>query len=288
MMPNQGTAAQLRSLGAVELALHRAAHHAVAARPAAALAHPAQRLHKQGPLLRPSAAGCGGTVGAEGRPLLLVPLAPAEGRGAGALPVGERVQVPAAVGEQGAAATAAGRRPAALRPSKAAMSTTAEPADLCCTAEGVIQGSCWPLTGGGGDSSGAPPAPLLAVSREQRRCAPHAGRGTYKQQSSRGDAARVSPAPADSAPHTACTPAVPKPPPAPCPPRCAAWPPARGTCGSGTSWRHRHQRPPPGAGSALRHPAREGPSRCTGARPAGRKGREARWRQWDEQVLANK
>ncbi len=65
------------ALWAVQLALYRAAHHAVGA---PALPHPAQRLHKQAALLATAAA-----ARIHRQPLLLVALAPAEGCSAGPL-----------------------------------------------------------------------------------------------------------------------------------------------------------------------------------------------------------
>lgn len=76
------------SLGAIELALHRASHHAVAARPAAALGHPPQGLHKKRALI--GAAAAGAQAGARVLPLVLVTLAPAEGRGPWALRLQQR------------------------------------------------------------------------------------------------------------------------------------------------------------------------------------------------------
>lgn len=76
---------------AVQLALYGSAHHAVTARPAAAFAHPPQRLHKQGTVLAAAAAGViAGGGGAQRRALLLVALAPPERRGSRALQQGRQ------------------------------------------------------------------------------------------------------------------------------------------------------------------------------------------------------
>lgn len=78
------SACQLSSLGAVQLALHRASHHAVAREAAAALAHPPQRLDKEAAVVAAAAAAAAVTA-ARRLALQLVTFAPAEARGAWAL-----------------------------------------------------------------------------------------------------------------------------------------------------------------------------------------------------------
>lgn len=115
------------------------------------------------------------------------------------------------------------------------------PADLWRTVQGAVQGSR--RTKKGRCSGGSRSQPGLAAGRKQGCCPPHAEQceqsgGTATPQ----DAAS---APADSAASktaailvAAALPSKSSKSPAPSPPRYAAWPPERGTCGSGTEWRH--------------------------------------------------